>query len=183
LRCKRVAERHSESKEVKAWPATEIDDSNKVLATPIEKVYEHGFYPLQCGFRVDPNGPGVVRRELRINPGQIQQSPNLPNEMIVRNRLIEPKLVKELPLVLAAPPHHGPPLERTGAGALATGELRAGNRSPAVHAVSAAKRLSRRQVRALAESVVTSELFSKSDSLLSRENTGNFRDSRPLTAR
>jgi hypothetical protein len=29
----------------------EINDDNKVLATPIEKVYEHGFYPLQGGFR------------------------------------------------------------------------------------------------------------------------------------
>src|SRR5262249_8898008 len=31
---------------------------------------------------------GVVRRELRINPGQIQHGPNLANEMIVWNRLI-----------------------------------------------------------------------------------------------
>jgi hypothetical protein len=29
----------------------EINDDNKVLATPIEKVYEHGFYPLKGGFR------------------------------------------------------------------------------------------------------------------------------------
>jgi hypothetical protein len=52
--CLRVAEKHAQSNTVKPWPATEIDDSNKVSATPIEKVYEHGFYPLQGGFRVNP---------------------------------------------------------------------------------------------------------------------------------
>src|SRR5262249_54861534 len=45
----------------------------------------------------------------RIDPGQIQQSPDLSNEMIVRNHLIEPELIKQLPLVLTASPHHRPP--------------------------------------------------------------------------
>ena len=36
---------------------TEINDDNKVSSTPIEKVYEHGFYPLQGGFRAQPNDP------------------------------------------------------------------------------------------------------------------------------
>ena len=34
----------------------EINDDNKVTATPVEKVYEHGFYPLTGGFRVKPGG-------------------------------------------------------------------------------------------------------------------------------
>jgi hypothetical protein len=54
--CKLVTEKHSESNAVKSFPETEINDDNKVLATPIEKVYEHGFYPLQGGFRIDPAG-------------------------------------------------------------------------------------------------------------------------------
>src|SRR5437867_3670995 len=45
---------------------------------------------------------GVVSRELRIDPGQIQHSSDPPNEMIVRNRLIEAELVKHLPLALLA---------------------------------------------------------------------------------
>jgi hypothetical protein len=35
---------------------------------------------------------GVARAPHKL--GQIQQSPDLPNEMIVRNRLVEPKLAK-----------------------------------------------------------------------------------------
>lgn len=55
--CATVANKHEESNEVKSYPKTEINDDNKVSATPIEKVYEHGFYPLQGGFRVNPNDP------------------------------------------------------------------------------------------------------------------------------
>jgi hypothetical protein len=40
-------------------PETEINDDNKVLATPIEKVYEHGFYPLQGGFRIGLTSAGA----------------------------------------------------------------------------------------------------------------------------
>ena len=52
-----VADKYAESNYVKLYPDTEIDDSNKVSATPVEKVYEHGFYPLQGGFRVSPGDP------------------------------------------------------------------------------------------------------------------------------
>ena len=39
------------------WDRTqEINDDNKVSATPVDKVFEHGFYPLQGGFRVQPAG-------------------------------------------------------------------------------------------------------------------------------
>jgi hypothetical protein len=52
--CKLVADKHAEANVVKTYPETEINDDNKVLTTPIDKVYEHGFYPLQGGFRFDP---------------------------------------------------------------------------------------------------------------------------------
>lgn len=50
--CDVVAEKHKESLEVDRYPTDEINDDNKVSATPVDKVYEHGFYPLQGGFRV-----------------------------------------------------------------------------------------------------------------------------------
>ncbi len=49
--CAEVAFKEEVSKTVSKYPKEEIDDSNKVLATPIEKVYEHGFYPLKGGFK------------------------------------------------------------------------------------------------------------------------------------
>jgi hypothetical protein len=52
--CIQVAEKHGESNKTKKFPETEINDDNKVTSTPIEKVFEHGFYPLKGGFRVDP---------------------------------------------------------------------------------------------------------------------------------
>lgn len=55
--CDLVASKDRESREVKKYPQTEIHDDSKVSATPIEKVYEHGFYPLNGGFRVQPNDP------------------------------------------------------------------------------------------------------------------------------
>lgn len=55
--CLEVAEKYEESNKVKTFPDTEINDDNKVASTPIEKVYEHGFYPLKGGFRVNPNDP------------------------------------------------------------------------------------------------------------------------------
>ena len=54
--CEKVTEKHRESSEVKSFPTDEINDDNKVAATPVDKVFEHGFYPLQGGFRVQP-GP------------------------------------------------------------------------------------------------------------------------------
>lgn len=53
--CDIVAKKHEDSMKVGRYPADEINDDNRVSATPIDKVYEHGFYPLQGGFRVaDP---------------------------------------------------------------------------------------------------------------------------------
>jgi hypothetical protein len=36
---------------------TEVNDANKLTSTPVEKVYERRFYPLQGGFRVNPVDP------------------------------------------------------------------------------------------------------------------------------
>ncbi|TQC42328.1 peptidoglycan-binding protein [Rhodococcus sp. WS4] len=57
--CAEVAAKHEESNNTKKYPDTEVNDDNKVTATPIEKVYEHGFYPLKGGFRVNPNDPNA----------------------------------------------------------------------------------------------------------------------------
>jgi hypothetical protein len=53
--CRKVAQKHKDSMKVERYPMDEINDDNKVSATPIDKVYEHGFYPLQGGFRAAPN--------------------------------------------------------------------------------------------------------------------------------
>jgi hypothetical protein len=52
--CDVVAEKHAASVEVDRYPTDEINDDNRVSATPVDKVYEHGFYPLQGGFRATP---------------------------------------------------------------------------------------------------------------------------------
>lgn len=52
--CDLVAQKHSQGLEVGRYPSEEIDDSNRVSSTPLDKVYEHGFYPLQGGFRFEP---------------------------------------------------------------------------------------------------------------------------------
>lgn len=54
--CDEVAKKHSESLQVDRYPSDEINDDNRVSATPIDKVYEHGFYPLQGGFRAAAGG-------------------------------------------------------------------------------------------------------------------------------
>lgn len=58
--CARVAEKHQESLQVGRYPAEEINDDNRVSATPVDKVYEHGFYPLQGGFRAVTSQPYEV---------------------------------------------------------------------------------------------------------------------------
>ena len=50
--CDLVAQKHQDSLESGQYPEEEINDDNKVSATPIDKVYEHGFYPNQDGFKL-----------------------------------------------------------------------------------------------------------------------------------
>lgn len=55
--CTLVSAKSDESNATKLYPSTEINDDDKVTSTPVEKVYEHGFYPLQGGFKVNPSDP------------------------------------------------------------------------------------------------------------------------------
>jgi hypothetical protein len=54
--CDVVAEKHRRALEVGRYPTDEINDDNRVSSTPVDKVYEHGFYPLQGGFRALAGG-------------------------------------------------------------------------------------------------------------------------------
>jgi hypothetical protein len=58
--CAQVAAKYAESLKVGEFPKDEINDDNKVSATPIDKVYEHGFYPLKGGFRATTSEPYEV---------------------------------------------------------------------------------------------------------------------------
>lgn len=49
--CLTVADKHAKSIQTGRYPPDEINDDNRVSATPVEKVFEHGFYPLKGGFR------------------------------------------------------------------------------------------------------------------------------------
>ena len=56
-----IKEKHEASKKVGKFPNNdEINDDNKVSSTPIDKVYEHGFYPLQGGFKAQSSEPFEV---------------------------------------------------------------------------------------------------------------------------
>ena len=46
-----MAEKHRQANTVGRYPEDEINDDNRVSATPVEKVFEHGFYPLKGGFK------------------------------------------------------------------------------------------------------------------------------------
>lgn len=58
--CAEVAAKHKDSLNVGRYPKEEINDDNRVSATPIDKVYEHGFYPLKGGFRAVTSEPYEV---------------------------------------------------------------------------------------------------------------------------
>jgi hypothetical protein len=49
--CAQVAQKYADGQKVGRYPVEEINDDNRVSALPVDKVYEHGFYPLQGGFR------------------------------------------------------------------------------------------------------------------------------------
>jgi hypothetical protein len=59
--CLTVAAKHSASVTPGRFPDDpSINDDNKVSATPVEKVFEHGFYPLKDGFRAITSEPFEV---------------------------------------------------------------------------------------------------------------------------
>jgi len=51
----KVAAKHNLSNTTAKFPDPDdpLNDDNTVMATPVDKVYEHGFYPLQGGFRIE----------------------------------------------------------------------------------------------------------------------------------
>ncbi len=53
---KKVEAKHKEGIKTALFPPELQDDTNQVTATPIDRVYEHGFYPLQGGFKADVEG-------------------------------------------------------------------------------------------------------------------------------
>ena len=54
--CIEVREKNKAAMKVDKFPKDpDIHDDQKVSSTPVEKVFEHGFYPLQGGFRANPN--------------------------------------------------------------------------------------------------------------------------------
>jgi hypothetical protein len=67
--CAEVALKHQQSLQVGRYPEEEISDDNRVSATPIDKVYEHGFYPLKGGFRaVTSTGYEVFDQWIEVLP-------------------------------------------------------------------------------------------------------------------
>jgi hypothetical protein len=51
----RVQEKHAEGVRPRLFPeSATVDEEDKVSATPVERVYEHGFYPLENSFRAHP---------------------------------------------------------------------------------------------------------------------------------
>lgn len=54
--CIQIGDKHREGSSVRLFPDRDgVDDGDKVWATPIDKVYEHGFYPLERSFRASPS--------------------------------------------------------------------------------------------------------------------------------
>lgn len=58
--CLTVADKHTKSTKAGRYPKDEINDDNRVSATPVDKVFEHGFYPLKGGFRAATQEPFEV---------------------------------------------------------------------------------------------------------------------------
>lgn len=53
--CIAVAEKHQEANAVDRYPKIpNLPEDDKVAATPTDRVFEHGFYPLRGGFRASP---------------------------------------------------------------------------------------------------------------------------------
>ena len=50
--------------------------------------------------------PGIVGRQLRVDPGQVQNGIDLADQVIVRNHLVEVELIKQVPLAPYPPTHH-----------------------------------------------------------------------------
>ncbi|WP_221469271.1 peptidoglycan-binding protein [Cohnella nanjingensis] len=96
--CLEVKEKSEESNQVKSYPTAEINDDNKVLSTPVEKVFEHGFYPLKGGFRVAPNDanpdPNNADRHFQVFDQWIEV---LPTDQVVPVEVVyDPKTGRQI---------------------------------------------------------------------------------------
>jgi hypothetical protein len=60
-----------------------------------------------------PADRGIVRRQLRVHPRQIQNRIDLAHAMIGRNNVIEMELIEQLAVIALLPPHHGKPPRST----------------------------------------------------------------------
>lgn len=81
--CLRVTEKHEQATTESLFPDRDgLTDEDKVWATPVEKVYEHGFYPLERSFRASPTeGPAdSTSRNFQI---MAQWTEVLPTDQIV----------------------------------------------------------------------------------------------------
>lgn len=67
--CIDVKKKEIASNKESLYPKEELDDRNKVLSTPISKVYEHGFYPLKGGFKAKTEEPfEVISQWIEVVP-------------------------------------------------------------------------------------------------------------------
>lgn len=67
--CIDVKKKEIASNKENLYPKEELDDRNKVLSTPINKVYEHGFYPLKGGFKAKTEEPfEVISQWIEVVP-------------------------------------------------------------------------------------------------------------------
>ncbi len=66
--CLEISHKEELSTEPGIYPQGKgIDDSDTVLSTPIDKVYEHGFYPLQGGFKANVNPDEEDNKDRHFN--------------------------------------------------------------------------------------------------------------------
>jgi len=58
--------------------------------------------------RIDRRPPcmGVVRRQLTVDPGEIQHRCDTSNLMVIRHHRVEIERIQQLALIVLAPPHH-----------------------------------------------------------------------------
>jgi hypothetical protein len=82
--CLRVTEKHEESSKIKLFPdRDDIPDEDKVWSVPVDKVYEHGFYPLERSFRANPREKPADTEDSRNFQVLAQWTEILPTDQIV----------------------------------------------------------------------------------------------------
>lgn len=81
--CLKVTDKHAESMKTSLFPDRDgLDNGDKVWSTPVEKVYEHGFYPLERSFQAIP-GEEPADSESKNFQIMAQWTEILPTDQIV----------------------------------------------------------------------------------------------------